>query len=139
MPARLMSEAEFARRQAKNSQAWGRSAAPIQPAAEVQKPAKYRNQKETDEDGVTHDSKKEARRWRELRLLLRAGELVWLARQVRFALPGETEYWADFAYRTSDGRFVVEDVKSEATRKLPVYRLKKRQMLAIHSIEIVEL
>jgi len=88
------------------------------------------------EDGC--DSRREARRWRELRLLLRTGELVWLARQVSFSLPGETEYRADFVYQVAGGGMVVEDVKSPVTRRLPAYRIKARQMRAIHGIEVRE-
>ena len=38
------------------------------------------------------------------------------------------EYIADFTYTDGEGRFIVEDVKSEATRKNPVYAIKKKLM-----------
>ena len=47
----------------------------------------------------------------------------------------QPEYVADFVYKDRDGRQVVEDAKGVHT---PVYRLKKRWMLAEHGIEIVE-
>ena len=37
------------------------------------------------------------------------------------------KYIADFTYM-EDGRFVVEDVKSPATRNNPVYRMKNKMM-----------
>lgn len=106
--------------------------------AKVVKPRKFRNTPTIDAEGNRFDSKKEAKRYAELGLMLRMGEIVWLAKQVRFALPGRTEYRADFCYRKKDGRFVVEDVKSPVTRKEPVYRMKARQMLEIYGITIVE-
>lgn len=108
---------------------------------------KYGNQPVTDDEGLRHDSKKEAKRWKELRLLLKAGKIAWLARQVHFGLPGATTYVADFAYATAVYRdsdhpasqLVVEDVKSPQTRKTQAYRIKFRQMKAIHGIEIEEI
>lgn len=107
-----------------------------------EKKNKYHALKTTVDD-VTFDSKKEAKRYRELRLLLKEGKIAFLARQVYFAfhIQGETVggYVADFVYSESvSGKMMVEDVKSEVTRKLPVYRLKRRLMLAIHGIKIKE-
>lgn len=65
----------------------------------------------------------------------RAGEIVRLARQVSFLLPGGVLYIADFVYRTKDGADVVEDAKG---LKTAAYGIKKRQMRAIHQIEIRE-
>jgi len=102
---------------------------------------KYRNERVIDADGIAHDSKKEERRYRELRLELRSGGIHALARQVAFALPGQTEYRADFVVGTViDGMLVmrVEDVKSSTTRALQAYRIKVRQMRDIYRIEVVE-
>jgi len=86
------------------------------------------------------DSKREHKRFQELQLLERAGEISQLRTQMEFSLDvcGEhiCKYIADFAY-TRDGKRVVEDVKSKATAT-PLYRLKKKLMRAIHGIEIVE-
>ena len=38
-----------------------------------------------------------------------------------------------------NGKLVVEDVKSEWTAKLPMYRLKKRWMKAEYGIDITEI
>ena len=38
------------------------------------------------------------------------------------------EYIADFTYFDSEGKFVIEDVKSNATRQNAVYSIKKRLM-----------
>ena len=52
---------------------------------------KYQNKKITI-DGVKYDSKKEARRWQELKLLEKAGEIYDLRRQVKFVLiPAQRE------------------------------------------------
>ena len=138
-----VSAAEFEALQARNKSAWGLAVAQAKgekPAAipKAPKPKKYRNHVVVDAEGLRHDSKKEAKRYAELGVLLRAGEITWLARQVRFALPGKTEYRADFVYKDSDEKLHVEDVKSPATRKLQAYRIKFRQMRDLHGIEIEE-
>ena len=90
-------------------------------------------------NGITFDSKKEMYRYLELKGLEDAGLIVDLKLQHHFTLSeafrrpdGELirkiEYIADFTYFDGEGKFVVEDVKSEATRKNPVYSLKKRLM-----------
>ena len=97
-------------------------------------------------DGIRFDSKKEAKRWGELVLLERHGEICNLRRQViyPFLIDGMKicSYTADFKYEnarsTGQGTIIVEDVKSPATRKNPVYRIKKKLMKAIHGIEILE-
>lgn len=100
---------------------------------------KYGNKK-TVVDGFTFDSKMEAERYKELRLLERAGEILELERQVRFELRVNKHpicsYIADFTYRRPNMRaLVVEDVKGVRTRD---YIIKKKLMLAIHGIEISE-
>lgn len=102
--------------------------------------AKYGNTK-VEVDGVPFDSKREATRWQELRLLERAGEISDLRRQVRYELvpklPGErpVDYIADFVYRDKNGNEVVEDVKGVRT---PVYVIKRKLMLWRHGIRIQE-
>ena len=115
------------------------------------KVAKYKNHRvvEAKADGttITHDSKKEAKHWHYLRHLETAGEIADLKRQERFALNvlGHkiATYVADFTYlrrmpTTGAWMPVVVDVKSFATRKLPVYRMKLKLMKAIYGIEIEE-
>lgn len=98
---------------------------------------KYRNKK-TVVDGITFDSRAEARKWVDLKGLLAAGAISMLRRQVSFRLEVNrvlvARYRADFVF-VRDGRLVVLDVKGVST---PVYRLKKRLMLACHNIEITE-
>ena len=90
-------------------------------------------------NGIRFDSRKEARRYEELMGLLQAGWITDLKLQHHFTLaeafkmPDGTpirkmEYIADFTYTDGEGRFIVEDVKSEATRKNPVYAIKKKLM-----------
>ncbi len=91
-------------------------------------------------DGIKFDSRKEAARWVELLTLESAGVLTGLRRQVRIPIQVNgvkvCVYVADFTY-TRNGREVVEDVKSEFTKMLPLYRLKKK-MLAAWGVEINE-
>lgn len=105
--------------------------------------------KTTTVDGVKHDSKKEAKRWLELNLLQRAGEISDLQRQVPFELiPAQyidgkcversVKYVADFVYTTRNGLEVVEDTKSHATRKNKDYVIKRKAMLFVHGVRIKE-
>lgn len=114
---------------------------------------KYHAKKDYRNDGgktVKFDSRKEARRYDELRLLERAHQISDLQRQVKFVLiPAQRDpkgklierqcyYVADFTYKDSNGRLVVEDTKSEATRT-PVYVLKRKLMLWVHGIRVREI
>ena len=78
------------------------------------------NAKKTKVDGILFDSKKEAVRYSELKLLEEAGLIENLALQVNFELVPKTEteralnYRADFTY-TEDGLEIVEDVKGKKT------------------------
>jgi len=113
------------------------------------RPPKYRNEKRV-VDGHTFDSAKEMRRYLILKTLLRAGKISDLQCQRSFELVptqknsrGETEvcvrYVADFAYiDNTTGRTVVEDVKSDLTKKLPIYIIKRKLMLQVHGITIEE-
>lgn len=116
----------------------GRRGVPAPPAAEPEKkPPKYRNKK-TMVDGILFDSLHEAERYGQLKLLRTAREITGFACQVPFYLPGEIVYKADFVVLYPDGRYVVEDAKSPATRKDKTYRLKRRLMKSTHGIDIVE-
>lgn len=99
---------------------------------------KYRN-KPTTIDGVSFASKLEADRWKELRLLERAGEIKDLQKQVTYRLDVNgthiCKYIADFVYTTKHGAQVVEDTKSPATITT-VYTMKERLMKAVHGIVI---
>ena len=114
-------------------------------------------------DGHTFDSKHEANRYLELKLLERAGEISDLRLQVEYELiPNQyaTEerygkngrrlkdkeillerkccYVADFVYTDNKtGKTVVEDTKSEATRT-PEYIIKRKLMLYKYGIRIRE-
>lgn len=92
-------------------------------------------------DGFRFDSKREAARWGELKLLQRAGLIAELERQIRYPMLVNDQlictYVADFRYRDR-GRIVVEDVKSAITRREPTYRLKVKLLKALHGIEVFE-
>lgn len=86
------------------------------------------------------DSNREFYRWRELRLMERAGIITDLRRQVTYELipkqDGERacSYVADFVYN-EDGKIVVEDSKGHKTE---AYKIKKKLMLWVHGIKIKE-
>ena len=106
--------------------------------------SKYGNRK-TLVDGIEFDSRKEAQRWAELKLLERAGQIFNLQRQVSFVLiPKQTRngkvverpcvYKADFVY-TENGEEVVEDAKGMRTKE---YTIKRKLMLWQYGIQIKE-
>lgn len=89
-------------------------------------------------DGKKFASKKEARRYKELKLLTRAGEIAGLRCQVTFTLVVNDvhicKYIADFVY-FENGKKIVEDTKGFLTKE---YKLKRKLMKAVHGIEIRE-
>lgn len=111
-------------------------------------------------DGIAFDSRKEARRYRELSLLLRAGKITDLELQKRYELiPAQYEtferygkrgkrlkdgrrcvensvvYVADFDYKDAEGNHIVEDTKGMKTKD---YIIKRKLMLYVHGIRIKE-
>ena len=70
------------------------------------------------------------------------GEISELHEQVTFKFAHNDikicSYIADFTYN-KNGKEVVEDVKSEITRKLPAYRIKCKLMKAFYNIDIKEI
>lgn len=90
-------------------------------------------------DGHSFDSKKEARRYQELRLLEHAGEIRNLQLQPAYRLDVNgvhvCDYRADFSYViAATAANVTEDVKGVVT---PVFALKSKLMRAVHGIDIV--
>lgn len=87
------------------------------------------------DDGL-FDSKAELRRWCDLKLLERAGEIRNLERQVRFpiAINGVhvCDYIADFVFFEGEQR-VVEDKKGVQT---DVFKLKAKLMLALYGVTV---
>ena len=95
--------------------------------------SKYRSKKAV-VDGITFDSKKEAERYCELKLLEKAGKIKDLTLQYKFELQpsfkknGKTfraiTYIADFTYLDLERmKNVVEDVKGYRTKE---YQLKRK-------------
>jgi hypothetical protein len=120
---------------------------------------KYHNIKTKTFDGIEFDSRKEARRWNELKLLERAKEITDLQRQVKYVLiPAQYEtveryskngnrlkdgtkllerecsYIADFVYE-ENGKTIVEDTKGMKTKD---YIIKRKLMLYKYGIRISE-
>lgn len=120
------------------------------------KTGKYRNTR-TKVDGIAFDSQKEARRFIELRSLLKTGKIRNLKLQPQFTIQesyvtpdGErvraVRYVADFSYErpTSPDQNgfihwikVVEDVKSKAT-KTAQYEIKRKLLLERFGIAVEE-
>jgi hypothetical protein len=111
------------------------SARTAQAAPAAPRAAKFGNEKT-----AGYDSKREARRAEELRLLESAGEISDLQDKPKFLLiPKQgaeraVHYIADFAYRRA-GELVVEDCKGFRT---DVYVIKRKLMLFVHGIAVLE-
>lgn len=106
--------------------------------------------KKTEYDGILFDSKKEANRYAQLKLLAEAGVIRNIERQKKYVLipsqridgkvvERECSYKADFVYeeQQEDGSWaeIVEDVKGMRT---PDYKIKKKLMLFLKNIRIRE-
>jgi hypothetical protein len=89
--------------------------------------SKYKNQPVV-LDGFRFASRKEAKEYVRLKLLVQAGEITDLTLQPQFVLQEgkhPIRYIADFSY-VQDGRLVVVDVKGYRTKE---YRLKRKLFL----------
>lgn len=93
---------------------------------------KYHAQK-TEVNGITFDSKKEAKVWEKLQEMARIGVITGLERQKRFELvPKQADersvvYVADYVYFEVEAKkWVVADCKSAMTKKLPAYIIKRK-------------
>lgn len=105
--------------------------------------SKYRNQP-VEVDGIKFPSKKEARRYAELKLLERAGEIKDLRLQVPFELvPAQrggmrkerpVTYLADFVYIDKTGSTIIEDTKGVKTKDYVI----KRKMMKMLNLEVTE-
>lgn len=103
---------------------------------------KYGNKK-VEIDSITFDSKKEAKRYSELKLLEKAKVISDLRLQVPFELiPSQTggirternmTYFADFVY-TENGKQVIEDAKGVKSKDYII----KRKLMKLHGNEIRE-
>jgi hypothetical protein len=112
-------------------------------AASPKRKSKYNNTI-TKVGAKTFHSKREAKRYQELQLLVRAKKIRDLQLQVPYDLiPAQyingtynrpIRYMADFVYE-EDGRTIVEDVKGVRTDG---YKLKRRLMKLFHNIDIRE-
>jgi len=124
--------------------------------------SKYNSHKET-VDGIEFASRKEAKRYMELKLLEQAGELTDLELQKKYVLiptqrepdtigpkggvkPGkvierEIAYVADFVYKDKNGIEHVEDIKGYKKTDAGAYKvftIKRKLMLWINGITIEE-
>lgn len=115
-------------------------------------------------DGIEFSSRKESKRYKELKIMLEAGEISDLQMQVPYELipaikepdtigvrggrkPGKTieralTYICDFQYRDKDGNLVVEDVKGCRKSDMAAYRIfaiKRKFMLWKYGITVKEI
>ena len=103
-------------------------------AARKKKPKRNKyNAVKTRIDGITFDSKKEARYYGELKLRVMAGEVSHFLMQVPLILPGGVRYRLDFLEFWMDGSVHYIDAKGVQTA---VFKIKKKQVEALYPITI---
>ena len=100
------------------------------------RPHKY-NAKPTHVDGIRFDSKKEAQRYRELKIRRDSedGDVLFFLRQVPIHLPGGVVLRIDFLEFHRDGSVHFTDSKGMRTQQ---YILKKKQVEALYPVKIEE-
>ena len=86
-------------------------------------------------DGWLFPSLKEARYYCELKLRVRAGEVLFFLRQVPFHLSGHEIYRLDFLEFWANGEIHFVDTKGYKTRD---YIRKKKKVLKEYEVEIEE-
>lgn len=99
--------------------------------------------RKTEVDGFVFDSRAEANRYLQLKLLECAGEIENLQMQVKYDLTVNgvkvCDYVADYRY-IENGEVKVEDVKGlKKGAAYQVFRLKSKLMKAVHGIDILEM
>jgi hypothetical protein len=107
--------------------------------------SKYGSKKHTCSDGRIMDSKREAKRYEELLLLQKLGEITELETQVEYVLIPKQRSWLrteractytlDFRYRDKAGVRHHEDSKGMKTQQ---YVIRRKLMLQVHSVSIEE-
>lgn len=119
--------------------------------------SKYHSKKVKTAEGLVFDSKKEYRRYCELKMMEASGLISDLQRQVKFVLipeqrepdtigkrggihkgkllERECSYMADFVYKLPTGETIVEDTKG---MRLSDYKIKRKLMLYVKHIRIKE-
>lgn len=90
----------------------------------------------TECDGIKFSSKKEAKRYNELKTLENLGEILFFLRQVAFPLSGNTKYVCDFLVFWTNGEITIEDVKG---MKTDMYIMKKKMIEAKYPFKITEI
>lgn len=91
---------------------------------------KYKNVK-TEYNGILYDSGKEASRAKDLDLLVKSGKIKDLQRQINIPLIVNgvkvASYKPDFVYFDNETKEnIIEDVKSDFTKKISLFRLKQK-------------
>ncbi len=111
--------------------------------SEPEKPVrarKYRNEPVVI-NGVRFDSKKEHRRFCDLKMLELAGKIHDLQVHPQYVFEHNGvrigSFKPDFRYIV-DGQIVIEDVKSPSTRSETSYRLRKKMLKAFFDLDVVE-
>lgn len=112
-------------------------------AADVVKRANKFGAIKTEVDGIMFASKKEARRYTELKAFESAGAISNLELHPKFVFEHNGfrigRYTADFQYVDTDtGETVVEDVKGGRATRSEAYGLRKKMMKAFFDIDVKE-
>lgn len=103
------------------------------------------NSKKVKVNGITFDSKKEAKRYTYLIEKQQNGEIHDLNVHVKFELIPKLDkeracnYYADFTYLNKNNELIVEDVKGSKRTITDVYKIKRKLMLYKYGIKVKEI
>ena len=89
--------------------------------------------KSCERDGKKFPSKAERAHYDKLKILQKAGKILFFLRQVPFDLPGENKYVCDFMVFWEDGTVSVQDVKGFETDS---FRIKRRLLEETYPFEL---
>ncbi len=87
-------------------------------------------------EGIKFASKKELKRYKELQVLQRCGEVLFFLRQVPLRLAGGVKYICDYLVFWANEDVTFEDVKGMRT---PMYTVKKKLVESTYPIKIKEI
>jgi hypothetical protein len=121
---------------------------PVRLASWGKRQSKFNNRRVKTAAGVSFDSESEHRRWQELELLQKAGEIRELRLHPRYDLSVNgyhiCRYVADYEYECRNDPlspqkwvWVCEDRKAGAITQTPTFRIKRKLMLAIFNINVL--
>ncbi len=94
-------------------------------------------------DGVVFDSEAEMKRFADLQMLERAGEISDLRRQISYDIEINGQhfctYTSDHEYLDKTGTPIIEEFKTEFSKREQAYSLRRRAFELYHNLKVTEI